>query len=50
MPIVEREKPLQEYMSLPASQYSVLDARKIERVDDTTFVASGIGFAAAARL
>jgi hypothetical protein len=26
-----------EYMALPASQYSVLDARQIERVDDTTF-------------
>ena len=26
-----------EYMALPASQYSVLDARKIERLDDDTF-------------
>lgn len=26
-----------EYMSLPASQYSVLDAERIERVDDKTF-------------
>lgn len=26
-----------EYMALPASQYSVLDAQKIERLDDTTF-------------
>lgn len=26
-----------EYMSLPASQYSVLDAQRIERVDDNTF-------------
>ena len=25
------------YMSLPASQYSVLDARKIERIDDSSF-------------
>lgn len=25
------------YMSLPASQYSVLDARRIERIDDTSF-------------
>ncbi len=24
-------------MCLPASQYSVLDGRKVERVDDTTF-------------
>lgn len=26
-----------EYMGLPASQYSVLDAERIERVDDNTF-------------
>lgn len=26
-----------EYMSLPASQYSVLDAERIERVDANTF-------------
>ncbi|GKV34226.1 hypothetical protein SLEP1_g42618 [Rubroshorea leprosula] len=31
------ERPLSEYMSLPASQYSVLDAERIERVDDNTF-------------
>ncbi|KAF3434104.1 hypothetical protein FNV43_RR25207 [Rhamnella rubrinervis] len=30
-------RPLSEYMSLPASQYSVLDAERIERVDDNTF-------------
>ncbi|XP_048326343.1 uncharacterized protein LOC107408469 [Ziziphus jujuba] len=30
-------RPLREYMSLPASQYSVLDAERIERVDDNTF-------------
>ncbi|GBF87734.1 RAP release galactose-binding protein-like [Raphidocelis subcapitata] len=30
-------RSLAEYMALPASQYSVLDARKIERVDDSTF-------------
>ncbi|KAJ4979306.1 hypothetical protein NE237_010086 [Protea cynaroides] len=30
-------RPLSEYMSLPASQYSVLDAERIERVDDSTF-------------
>ncbi|KAJ6767737.1 (RAP ANNOTATION RELEASE2) GALACTOSE-BINDING LIKE DOMAIN CONTAINING PROTEIN [Salix koriyanagi] len=29
-------RPLMEYMSLPASQYSVLDAERIERVDDNT--------------
>ena len=28
---------LKSYMSLPASQYSVLDARKIERIDDCSF-------------
>lgn len=26
-----------EYMTLPASQYSVLDAKKIERIDENTF-------------
>lgn len=26
-----------EYMTLPVSQYSVLDADKVERLDDTTF-------------
>ncbi|XP_027104890.1 uncharacterized protein [Coffea arabica] len=31
------QRPLGEYMSLPASQYSVLDAERIERVDDSTF-------------
>ncbi|KAK9824468.1 hypothetical protein WJX72_010525 [[Myrmecia] bisecta] len=36
-PVAEREKPLAEYMALPASQYSVLDAQKIERIDDDTF-------------
>ena len=29
--------PAAEYMSLPASQYSVLDAERIERADDYTF-------------
>ncbi|XP_024543398.1 uncharacterized protein LOC9661684 [Selaginella moellendorffii] len=33
----ETHRPLAEYMSLPASQYSVLDAQRIERVDDNTF-------------
>ncbi|XP_076917243.1 uncharacterized protein LOC143577241 [Bidens hawaiensis] len=31
------ERPLLEYMSLPASQYSALDAQRIERIDDNTF-------------
>jgi len=31
------QRPLIEYMSLPASQYSVLDAERIERIDDNTF-------------
>ncbi|KAJ9507805.1 hypothetical protein QJQ45_019284 [Haematococcus lacustris] len=35
--VIEAQKTLAAYMSLPASQYSVLDARKIERVDDNTF-------------
>lgn len=29
--------PTAEYMALPASQYSVLDARKIERISDDMF-------------
>ncbi|KAL3675498.1 hypothetical protein R1sor_025446 [Riccia sorocarpa] len=35
--IKEAEKPLADYMRLPASQYSVLDAERIERVDENTF-------------
>lgn len=35
--VVEQQRPLSEYMALPASQYSVLDARRIERIDETTF-------------
>ncbi|CAN8257172.1 unnamed protein product [Cochlearia groenlandica] len=35
--VLQLQKPLIEYMSLPASQYSVLDAERIERVDDNTF-------------
>ncbi|XP_078446318.1 RAP release 2, galactose-binding-like domain protein, putative (DUF1997) [Wolffia australiana] len=31
------DRPLEEYMSLPASQYSVLDAERIERLDENTF-------------
>ena len=34
----ERARPLAEYMALPASQYSVLDARRVERLDADTFV------------
>ncbi|PRQ56409.1 hypothetical protein RchiOBHm_Chr1g0336111 [Rosa chinensis] len=37
VPVPQLERPLSEYMSLPASQYSVLDAERIERVDDNTF-------------
>lgn len=29
--------PAADYMALPASQYSVLDAKRIERIDDDTF-------------
>eukprot|EP01018_Ginkgo_biloba_P020368 Gb_21996 [translate_table: standard] len=35
--IEELGRPLAEYMRLPASQYSVLDAERIERVDENTF-------------
>ncbi|KAH7839366.1 hypothetical protein Vadar_003258 [Vaccinium darrowii] len=35
--VQQLQRPLNEYMSLPASQYSVLDAQRIERVDDNTF-------------
>ncbi|XP_039138374.1 uncharacterized protein SYNPCC7002_A1590 [Dioscorea cayenensis subsp. rotundata] len=35
--VQQLQRPLAEYMSLPASQYSVLDAERIERVDDNTF-------------
>eukprot|EP01023_Acetabularia_acetabulum_P034159 TRINITY_DN32086_c0_g1_i1.p2 TRINITY_DN32086_c0_g1~~TRINITY_DN32086_c0_g1_i1.p2 ORF type:complete len:244 (+),score=29.09 TRINITY_DN32086_c0_g1_i1:128-859(+) len=35
--IQELERPLSEYMSLPAGQYSVLDAEKVERLDQDTF-------------
>lgn len=35
--VEEQGKPLADYMALPASQYSVLDAKKIERLSDTTF-------------
>ncbi|KAK8952278.1 hypothetical protein KSP39_PZI004770 [Platanthera zijinensis] len=35
--VQQLQRPLADYMSLPASQYSVLDAQRIERVDDNTF-------------
>lgn len=35
--VTEAARSLPDYMALPASQYSVLDARRIERIDDTTF-------------
>ncbi|CAA6673327.1 unnamed protein product [Spirodela intermedia] len=35
--VQQLQRPLAEYMSLPASQYSVLDAERIERVDEKTF-------------
>lgn len=46
VPIMETEKPISTYMTLPASQYSVLDAKKIERIDEDTFVCyvGGINF------
>lgn len=38
-PIIEEEgrRPLSQYMALPVSQYSVLDAARIERLGDNTF-------------
>jgi hypothetical protein len=44
--IEEGEKHISTYMTLPASQYSVLDAKKIERIDDDTFkcYVGGINF------
>eukprot|EP00899_Mesostigma_viride_P018286 jgi/Mesvir1/26459/Mv16134-RA.1 len=36
-PLKEKERSLHEYMTMPVSQYSVLDARKIERIDETAF-------------
>ncbi|GAB2211866.1 hypothetical protein Droror1_Dr00025205 [Drosera rotundifolia] len=35
--VQQLQRPLLEYLSLPASQYSVLDAQRIERVDERTF-------------
>eukprot|EP00270_Netrium_digitus_P014321 TRINITY_DN484_c0_g1_i3.p1 TRINITY_DN484_c0_g1~~TRINITY_DN484_c0_g1_i3.p1 ORF type:complete len:257 (+),score=40.57 TRINITY_DN484_c0_g1_i3:41-811(+) len=35
--VEELERPIAEYMTLPASQYSVLDAERIERLDDKCF-------------
>ncbi len=45
-PIVELERPIGMYMTLPASQYSVLDAQRIERIDADTFrcYVGGINF------
>ncbi|OVA17936.1 Histone H2B [Macleaya cordata] len=37
LPVQQLGRPLIDYMSLPASQYSVLDAERIERVDENTF-------------
>eukprot|EP00208_Stichococcus_sp_RCC1054_P005187 CAMPEP_0206139092 /NCGR_PEP_ID=MMETSP1473-20131121/4820_1 /ASSEMBLY_ACC=CAM_ASM_001109 /TAXON_ID=1461547 /ORGANISM="Stichococcus sp, Strain RCC1054" /LENGTH=363 /DNA_ID=CAMNT_0053532731 /DNA_START=93 /DNA_END=1184 /DNA_ORIENTATION=- len=44
--VVEQQRSLGEYMELPASQYSVLDAKRIERIDDDTFrcYVGGINF------
>nr|AFK45801.1 unknown [Medicago truncatula] len=35
--VQQLQRPLIEYMRLPASQYSVLDAERIERVSEDTF-------------
>ena len=37
IPVKQGMRPLQDYMALPVSQYSVLDARKIERLSENTF-------------
>lgn len=37
VPVKQLQRPLIEYMSLPASQYSVLDGERIERIDENTF-------------
>lgn len=37
LPVKQLQKPLADYMTLPASQYSVLDAKRIERLDADTF-------------
>ncbi|RAL42699.1 hypothetical protein DM860_009206 [Cuscuta australis] len=42
--VQQLQRPLMEYMRLPASQYSVLDAERIERVDDNTFRCYVYGF------
>eukprot|EP00887_Chlorella_sp_A99_P000316 scaffold13.g316.t1 len=36
-PVAEKGRPLEAYMTLPASQYSLLDAHRVERIDDSTF-------------
>jgi len=35
--VVEGSRGLKAYMSLPATEYSVLDAEKVTRIDETTF-------------
>lgn len=35
--VLEGERPLADYMALPVSQYSVLDAKQVERLDESTF-------------
>ncbi|KAK3232613.1 hypothetical protein CYMTET_57030 [Cymbomonas tetramitiformis] len=35
--LVEGNRPLREYMSLPPSEYSVLDAEKVQRIGESTF-------------
>jgi len=37
LPSLPASTPAAEYMTLPASQYSVLDAQRIERLDEDTF-------------
>lgn len=44
--VKEQHRSLGDYLRLPASQYSVLDAQRIERIDDDTFrcFVGGISF------
>lgn len=44
--VKEQHRSLGDYLRLPASQYSVLDAKRIERIDDDTFrcFVGGISF------
>ncbi|CAD7701883.1 unnamed protein product [Ostreobium quekettii] len=42
--VEEGERQLADYMALPLSQYSVLDAKRVERLDESTFKCYVSGF------